>query len=56
MAISLPTNNPSIFVTVQDTDNIFYSTKNQVRALCVGKDMEVFCKNFFFRKLRYGWV
>ena len=27
--------------TVKDTDNIYYSTKNQVRGLCVGGDMAI---------------
>ena len=30
-----------IFSTVNDTDNIYYSTKNQVRELCVGGDMTI---------------
>ena len=30
---------------VKDTDNIYYSTKNEVRGLCVGGDMVIlfFC-------------
>ena len=39
MTISPPTH------TIKDTDNIFYSTKNQVRGLCVGGDMVIL---FFF--------
>ena len=36
-----------IFGTVKDTNNIYYSTKNQLRGLCVGGDMAiVFFGNF----------
>ena len=30
-----------IFGTAKDTNNIFYSTKNQVNGLCVGGDMVI---------------
>ena len=48
MTISPPTYNPRTwFRTVKDTDNTYYSTKNQVRGLCVGGDMAIlFFGNF----------
>ena len=39
MSISPPTH--LIFGKVKDTENIYYSTKHQVRGLCVGGDMAI---------------
>ena len=39
--ISAYTQPTHVFSTVKGTDNIFHSTKNQVRGLCVGGDIVI---------------
>ena len=54
MVISPPTHNPRTLGTVIYIISIFYRTKNQVRGLCVGRDMIILFFGHFteFRKNR----
>ena len=43
-----------IFGKVKNTDNIYYSTKNQVRGLCVGGDLVILCFCHFTEFVQNG--
>ena len=58
MTISPPTHSSHnlIFGTVKDTDNIYYSTKNQVRGLCVGGDITILFLVPLYRSEKTGFT